>query len=803
MRPRWRKVLSDLWDSKLRTLLVVLSIAVGVFAVGMIAGAYYIISTDLGVSYASGNPANIQVYSADFGDEMVSAVENLPEIKTAEGRRETGVRIRKLDSNGDGNGGWVNVTLLANSDFEDSQINLLKPVTGQIFPGERELVLEKKVLNDLAVQVGEVVEIELADGTRRTIPVVGIVQDQTTAAGDFLASPLGYVDFDSLTWLRQPSQYNRLYAGVAQNENDQAAIRQVSEQVTDKLEQAGLPVTRTRISKTNEHPMTSTVQAVLGILGALGILIVFLSSSLIANTLAALINSHQRFIGVMKLVGARSGQIFSMYMILILIFGVLALLIAVPLGAQAAYALSAFVADQLNFNVQGYRIIPQAIVIQVLIGLLVPLVAGLAPVINGSRVTVQRAISGVDESQATLRKGFIDRRLERVRFLSRPYLISLRNTFRRKGRLALTLFTLTMGGAIFIAVFNVQAGLENYIDQIGRYFLADVSLSFDRPYRVREIQEQAQQIPGLEHIEGWSFASGEFLDADGKVLENIQILAPPSGSTLVEPLLISGRWLQPGDERAITVSETLLDAIPDLQPGDSLRLKLVGKEDDWTVVGIFKFVGGVQDSNLAYANYETISELTGLPRQSFSYRVVGGCDEDQACQEALVEQVDQHFRQAGYKVSQVETGLSTLETASESLGILITFLLIMALLTAVVGSIGLTGTMGMNVLERTREIGVMRSIGAVDWQIIKSVIFEGMFIGMISWLLAVAVSFPITWLLSNIISLAIFQTPIALALNWQGFVIWLGLVLLFSAIASVLPAHNAARLTIREVLAYE
>jgi putative ABC transport system permease protein len=127
----------------------------------------------------------------------------------------------------------------------------------------------------------------------------------------------------------------------------------------------------------------------------------------------------------------------------------------------------------------------------------------------------------------------------------------------------------------------------------------------------------------------------------------------------------------------------------------------------------------------------------------------------------------------------------------------------MALLTAVVGSIGLTGTMGMNVMERTREIGVMRSIGAVDWQVIKSVLFEGVFIGLISFILGALLSFPITWMLSGIISVSIFETPIALAFSWQGFVIWLGLVLVLSAVASLLPARHAARLTIREVLAYE
>jgi putative ABC transport system permease protein len=487
-------------------------------------------------------------------------------------------------------------------------------------------------------------------------------------------------------------------------------------------------------------------------------------------------------------------------MALILAFGILALIIAVPLGAKAAYILAEYVAVNLNFNLLGERLVPFAIVIQIVIGLAIPLIAGLFPVIKGSRTTVQAAISGTGAGAPSKRKGWIDRTLEKVRFLSRPLLISLRNTFRRKSRLVLTLATLTMGGAIFIGVFNVQATLEKYIGSIGQYFLADVTLNFSEPYRVNEITREAMLIPGVEYVEGWAFASGDAIQPDGSIGETIQILAPPADSPLVDPMLVEGRWIIPGDEKAITVSESILSSFPGVQAGDTLRLKVLGQEEDWTVVGIFKFVDA--DNLLAYANYDYISKLMDMSNQSLSYRIVGGCH-DLECQEALTARVDQHFRAAGYAVSQVQPGLATLQSASESLDILINFLLIMALLTAVVGSIGLTGTLGMNVLERTREIGVMRSIGAIDWQIIKSVLFEGIIIGSISFVLAALLSFPISSMLATIISLAIFNAPIALAFTWTGYAIWLGLVLVFSALASILPAHNASRLTIREVLAYE
>jgi len=97
----------------------------------------------------------------------------------------------------------------------------------------------------------------------------------------------------------------------------------------------------------------------------------------------------------------------------------------------------------------------------------------------------------------------------------------------------------------------------------------------------------------------------------------------------------------------------------------------------------------------------------------------------------------------------------------------------------------------------------MRSIGAADKEIMRSVIVEGMVIGMISWLLGALLSFPFTYLLTYIISVAIFHSPIAVHFTATCFGVWLLVVLVLSAVASALPARNAARLTIREVLAYE
>jgi putative ABC transport system permease protein len=231
-----------------------------------------------------------------------------------------------------------------------------------------------------------------------------------------------------------------------------------------------------------------------------------------------------------------------------------------------------------------------------------------------------------------------------------------------------------------------------------------------------------------------------------------------------------------------------------------LNLKIDGREEIWEVVGIYKFVA--REGVLAYAPYEHISKVNHLVNRAYSFRLLTDRHE-RPYQDAKAEELDSYFRDLGFKVRIAEAGRASLDTAVESLDTLVVFLLIMAILTAIVGSMGLTGTMGMNVLERTREIGIMRAIGADDRAVMRTVIAEGVFIGMISFGLAVLLSIPFTYLLSTIVSLAVFETPIKVVFTYSGYAIWLGLVLVLSALASILPARSAARLTIREVLAYE
>jgi putative ABC transport system permease protein len=801
LRPRWRKVLTDLWSNKIRSLLVVASIAVGLYAVGMITSMHVIITSDMETGFEAVNPANIEIFASSFDQDLVDHIRHLPGVRQAEAVRIVTLRVRNSD------GEWEPIDIKAIPIINEMQIDQVRLEQGIWPPGKHQIVVDGYKLGNLPVGVGGSLEIELPSGKVRHIPLVGVINDQTigsTGRGGFFLAPIeGYITLETLEWLESPDTFNRLYVTVEGDSNDLEHIRAIANRVSDEVKKTGLSVYSTAIRTTNNHPNRVYVQAIASVLLVLGFLVMFLSTFLITNTLSALLNQQVHQIGVMKTIGARRGQIIGIYMVLIFAYGLVAFLIALPLASHSAYLLLQTFASAINVTLQGYRTVPLAVYLMLIIALLIPEIAGFLPILHGTRISAVEALSGYSQAHPPSMHGWLDRQLHKLRGLPRPMLLSLRNTFRRKGRLFLTVLTLTLGGAIFIATFNAQRSLASYIARIGRYFLADVNLTTSRYYRISEIQDVVGEVPGVGAVEGWASTAAELVMPDGTTGESFAILGPPVDSKLVEPVVREGRWLVAGDENAIAVNERFRETFPDLQVGDTITARIAGSKKELVVVGFFQ-LAGKSSGYLAYSTYDYLSQAAHETRRANTFRVTAdhpGLTLEE--QKALGLAIEAHLKERGYQVSEITAGLSLTAKTADGLNILLGFLLIMASLIAIVGSIGLTGTMSMNVLERTREIGIIRSIGASDRAVMNMVMVEGMLIGLMSWVFGILMAFPISSLLSNAINLALFGVPADFIFTPLGVILWLGVVLILSALASVLPARNAAHLTIQEVLAYE
>jgi putative ABC transport system permease protein len=167
-----------------------------------------------------------------------------------------------------------------------------------------------------------------------------------------------------------------------------------------------------------------------------------------------------------------------------------------------------------------------------------------------------------------------------------------------------------------------------------------------------------------------------------------------------------------------------------------------------------------------------------------------------------------HDLRNGYQARHIEAtffqSASEVRTQNRTQFDLITYLMLsMSILAAIVGGFGLMGTMSINVVERGREVGVMRAIGAASVAVVGLFVSEGTLLGLLSWLLAVPLSYPGSLAFCSMVGSALLRTPLDFRYSAGGVALWFLIVISLSALASLWPALTAARISVREALAYE
>jgi putative ABC transport system permease protein len=580
------------------------------------------------------------------------------------------------------------------------------------------------------------------------------VHDPGQCPATICSTGYGYISLDTAEWLGQPRDFNQLNIVVAEQQLDTDHIKAIAGQVQNKIEKSGRLVFGTDIPVPGKHPVDSFIQPLILLLGVIGFFALLLSGFLVINTIGALLTQQTRQIGVMKSIGARSRDIVGMYLVTVLAFGILSLFVSVPLGVLGAWGLSNFFAGLFNFDITSVSVPPMVLALQVTAGLLVPLLAALAPVLTGTRITVREAISGYGLGKGRFGKGRIDRLIERVRFMSRPMLLALRNTFRRKGRLALTLSTLTIAGVIFMAVMSVRESLNLTLEDIFAYYDYDVGVTMSRPYRTAVLDE-ALRVPGVVGVEYWSSYGAQRLLADDRVSTNsFSILSLPAQTEIFKPKMQAGRWLMPEDEPAVVVNTEFLKKEPDVKLGDQIRIKVAGKKTTLRVIGIADILF---DQPSVYVNQPYFSRVVGEVGTSSQAQVLTE-HHDGASQAQVAKVIEERFKRQGLELASTQTLTQLHANSSVGINLIVVFLLIMAVLLAVVGGLGLMGTMSINVLERTREIGVMRAIGATDAAVLRIVMVEGILIGMLSWFIGALLALPMSKLMNDGVGVA-FEAP--------------------------------------------
>jgi putative ABC transport system permease protein len=794
---RWKKVYRDLWINRSRTVLVILSIAVGVFALGMIVSTQQALTTSLASQYADMRPADILLKTEPMlDDDFVTSIRHMRGVDEAEGRRALPLRI-SLDGKGET---WRDLTLYAIADYEDQRLLKVYEQSGNYPPEKGEVLLERASIAYLGLEPGDEILVKTPHGKQYTLHVAGIAHDLYRIPPVIEGWVYGYVSMDTIRWMGQPEGYNELYLDASAA--NPAEIRALSEKAADRIEGEGLPVYQKTLPDRGVHPMNFIIETMLILLGLIAGLSMFLSGLLVVNVISALIAQQEKQIGIMKAVGARSMQIIGLYFGMVLLLGIAACLLAIPFSKLGANALAQFVAELINFDPPNVEYTLPALLTQFAVGLIVPLIAATPSILGGTRISPAKVLSEYGINQVWRGAGFMDAILNRLPRFTRDLLLALRNPFRKRGRLILSLVTLTFAGAIFMGIVNLRASLYDSLNQMLGFWNYDAWLIVDGHVPAEKMVNIAESTPGVGRAEAWGFSIGRYVRPDGSESDNLYLMAPPAGTEFLNPPVVEGHGIQTRGDDSILVSPGFLANEPSVHIGSRITIKIEGREETYRVAGVMQMMGNTTIGYMTVMDYETYTRH--VRESNRANAVVFTLDaRELETQRRVASTVEEQFDRAGIRVLSNFLIAEEREEIDAVFAIIIALLMIMTVVLATVGGLGLMGTMSLNVIERTREIGVMRAFGASSRAVFRIVILEGLLIGMMSWILAIVFSLPISMFLAREIGLSFMDYPVPASFSIGGILAWALLVILISVFASLFPALRAVRLTVTQVLAYE
>lgn len=800
--PRWKKLLRDLQSARGRMAMMVIAIAVSIFSVGAFLGAYTISIREMRRNYLGTNPASAFIELDRVDDALVKTISEREGISEAEATSWVGARAEVSPNE------WMPVLLFVIPDFEMSHVSTVAPETGEYPPSSQTLLVEREVLPMLEMGIGDSLTIQTPNGAKQEIKISGTVHDPALAPAWQEQTVYGYITPATLVAFGESETLHILKVVVSDEPYDLAAIESTVSELAVWLKAQGYEVHEIRIPPPGRHPHQSQMTTVITLFLVFSFMALILSAILTATMINGLLAQQIRQIGIMKAIGARTRQITGLYLALIVSLGIAASLIGVPLGIAAGRGFTGVIAQLLNLEIYSDAIPAWVYLVLVAMGILVPLLVALDPILKTTRLTVRETLNdyGIsrDASASSLRDGW----LSRIRLFDNTLILALRNTFRRRGRLILTLSLLSAAGAMFMTGINVRSGWEASLDQSAADRHYDLEIRFNSPMPAEQIDSILANVPGVKKSESWNLMSAALNRPDGLEIVrtypdgghgSFTLRSFPLDSDLIATPLLDGRFLQAGDTDAVVLNQNARAFFPGINVGDEIELLIEGE------VKTFRLMGVIQQTlspSSAYILPETFARATNQPIELTNAVRIVMREHDEEAMASNTRDIEQALTAGNVSVKVTVSEALLGEAISGHVYIFIVALMMISTVMAVVGGLGLMSSMSTSVIERTREFGVMRAIGARSKTILRNIISEGIFIGLMSWVIALPLSLPLSFGIDYMIGMMSFRSPLPLIVSPAGLLIWFLILIVGSIAASAYPARQASRLTVQETLAY-
>ena len=787
MSPRLRKVWGDVRENPVRALLVALAIAVSTAALMAAVSAQVILDREIGTSFLSGKPASIVLWLESADQSLAARVEEQPGVEAAEARRV--VRARAEVAPGD----WRTLLIFTVPDFNDLRVSTFRPERGTWPPETGSALVERSALPVLNTDVGETLRLRVPGGDSTTLRISGVVHDPGVAPGWQDNVGYIYVTPETLARLGVGPQLDELRVLLPEESSREEATH-LGATLTAWLTEQSREVRRVEVP-VREHPHADHMATLVLLLQLFSAATLVFSGTLVANLMAGTLARQVRQVGVMKAMGAASGQIVALYFAFVFLVAATAVAVGLPLGALLARAFAGFAAGQLNLGVSSFAVPAWVFLVVALVGLGWPLLAAAGPVVSAARRGVREAVQDSGLRPFTGRAWVWSFSLIPA---DRILTLAFRNSLRRPWRTGLTLAALALGGAMLMTTANVYRGLLLAVDTSLATRSDDIDLRLLGLAPTKPLLERARAVPGVVEAEAWGHVLATVgLEDAGELVGTgrYSVLAPPADTKLFDPVVAEGRWPQPEEQGAVVVSHNLQAAEPGLELGARRNLVVAGRATPVEVVGVMDDVSPPG----FYTNAATMTVLLGQEEVAGALRVRTVPGEEARVATALEEQIIS----AGWFPSFLMTLRVLRSSMVDHFLILLILLSVIAVVSLLVGGLGLATSMSLNVLERTREIGVMRALGASRGAVRRVVLLEGVSVATVSVVLAGVLSLPLTALAAYLVGEHGLHVEVPTVVVPTAVGLWVLLAAALTVLACWWPVRQATQLPVRETLTFE
>jgi putative ABC transport system permease protein len=808
------KLFRDLRMTRGRIALMLIAISVSLVVFGTALYMRTIVSREMnGADFAGAHPASATLLlDPGLDPDQLAAVRDAararPDVIDATLRRQLETRIQA----GDGRWSPVPLQVFVAAPDDPMRVSRFQLQQGAWPPPRDGILIERDALSVLHVQVGDTLVVADAGGAPLRLTVAGVVHDPTLPPASQERRGYGYVSTTSELFDGQRPTLDELKILVAGGTagaptTDRDAIQRTAESLGVRLAQTrGIGVALIQVPP-DQNPHVGWMRNVLSAVLGFGTASVLLSALLLAAMLNGLLVQQRRQIGILKAVGARSNRVVQLFLTMVLLVAGTATALAFVPGIAVGRTLSRMVLrGQLNMDVTSFDVPWWNYAAVVAVGVLLPLLMALAPLARASRTTVREAMDDHGVSNRMLVATRFDAALGRFRRLDRTVLIGLRNALRRRGRSLLLVGLLATAGSLVVGGLSTWTGLQSVARSAARQPW-DVRVQLSGPASAAALAstlgalphvtgvETSTTVPMAVHVPGRIDVTHTYPDqGHGAVSMTSAALDPRQAA---RHAVVGGRWLRPGDTDAVVVSEALRrDYLPGAGVGDTVRLSVGGRPSTWHVVGVVD--DSLEGAN-AFVSEEGLAAATGRSGEANVIRI--SIDHrDPATQAAVAEEAGAALESASISVQASQPAAYFVEVINGHAYILSAVILLAGSVIAVLGCVGLASTMSANVLERTREFGVMHAIGARPSAVRRVVVSEAVVTALASCVVAAVPTVLFTIAMDTAIG-----RPFNIAVPFQiwvpGALGWTALVVIGSVLATLAPAARASRLTVRDALA--